>query len=34
MPELEWAWGYPAAMLGITLVSVIMPVHFRRQGYL
>ena len=34
MPELGWAYGYPAAMLGMTLMAVVMLVHFRRRDYL
>lgn len=34
MPELGWTFGYPAAMLGMALVAVVMVVYFRRRGYL
>jgi magnesium transporter len=34
MPELGWTFGYPAAMLGMTLMGIIMLLHFRRQEYL
>jgi magnesium transporter len=34
MPELGWTYGYPAAMLGMALITVLMLVHFRRRGYL
>jgi len=34
MPELGWAYGYPAVMLGMALIGVLMLVHFRRRGYL
>jgi magnesium transporter len=34
MPELGWRFGYPAAMLGMTAIAVVMVVHFRRRGYL
>ncbi len=33
MPELEWTDGYPAVMLGITLVGVVLLVSFRRRGW-
>lgn len=32
MPELGWTYAYPATMLGMTLVAVVMLIHFRRQG--
>lgn len=34
MPELAWPFGYPAVMLGMGLVSAIMLVYFRREGWL
>jgi magnesium transporter len=34
MPELGWAFGYPAALGGMTLVAVIMLGYFYRMGYL
>jgi len=34
MPELGWTYGYPAAMIGMALIAVLMLVHFRRRGYL
>jgi magnesium transporter len=34
MPELGWTYAYPATMLGMTLVAVLMLTHFRRQGWL
>ena len=34
MPELNWSLGYPAAMLGMLLIALIMVVHFRRREYL
>lgn len=34
MPELSWTYGYPAAMLGMALVAVVMLDHFRRQEWL
>jgi magnesium transporter len=34
MPELEWAFGYPAAML-LMVVSAVLPyLYFRRKGWL
>ena len=34
MPELGWTFGYPAAMLGMTLMGAIMLLHFSRRDYL
>lgn len=34
MPELGWQFGYPAAMLGMAAIAMVMVVHFRRRGYL
>jgi magnesium transporter len=34
MPELGWTFGYPAVMLGMAALSLLMLGYFRRQGYL
>jgi magnesium transporter len=34
MPELGWTFGYPAAMLGMACLALIMLGYFRDQGYL
>ncbi len=34
MPELRWAWGYPAALLLILLSAVLPLLWFRRRGWL
>ncbi|ELZ70506.1 magnesium and cobalt transport protein CorA [Haloferax sp. Atlit-10N] len=34
MPELGWAYGYPATMLGMALVSAVLLVYFRRESWL
>ncbi len=34
MPELEWAYAYPAVMLGMGLVVAIMLVYFRHREWL
>jgi magnesium transporter len=34
MPELGWTHGYPAVMIGMALVAVIMVAYFRREGWL
>ena len=33
MPELDWQWGYPAAV-GLMVISAVIPfVYFRRKGW-
>lgn len=34
MPELEWRWGYPAALLLMVLVTLGMLLFFRRKKWL
>lgn len=34
MPELRWAWGYPAVLLVMAAVAGGMLLHFRRRGWL
>ncbi len=34
MPELEWYWGYPAALLVMLLVVGVMLVYFKRKRWL
>ncbi len=34
MPELGWTFGYPAVMLGMLLVALMMLWYFRQQAYL
>jgi magnesium transporter len=34
MPELGWTYAYPAVMLGMAVVTVVMMAYFRRQGYI
>lgn len=34
MPELAWTYGYPAVMLGMLGVAVILLVYFRREEWL
>ncbi|UPV99876.1 magnesium/cobalt transporter CorA [Halorussus gelatinilyticus] len=33
MPELGWTYGYPAVMLGMLAVTVILVAYFRKSGY-
>jgi len=34
MPELGWRFGYPATMLGMLGVAIVMVAYFRRTGWL
>jgi magnesium transporter len=34
MPELQWEYGYPMALLAISSACVALYVHFRRVGWL
>lgn len=34
MPELEWRWGYPAALLLMAAVGISMQVYFRKKKWL
>ncbi|MDO8479024.1 MAG: magnesium/cobalt transporter CorA [Candidatus Rokubacteria bacterium] len=34
MPELEWRYGYPAVMAGLTVVCVYLYYRFKRSGWL
>ncbi|MBN2582898.1 MAG: magnesium/cobalt transporter CorA [Planctomycetes bacterium] len=34
MPELRWAWGYPAVLAVMATVAAGMLVYFRRRGWL
>jgi magnesium transporter len=34
MPELGWTFGYPAVMLGMLAVTVILITYFRKSGYM
>jgi len=34
MPELEWHWGYPAVLLAMVVVGVVMLIHFKRKQWL
>ena len=33
MPELKWAWGYPAALALMALVCAAMVLYFRRKKW-
>ncbi len=34
MPELGWAYGYPAAMLGMASIAAVMLAYFGRRGWI
>ena len=34
MPELDWPWGYPAAVVLMVVSAIIPYVYFRRKGWL
>jgi magnesium transporter len=34
MPELEWTFGYPAVLVAIVLICVVLYARFRRTGWL
>lgn len=34
MPETTWTFGYPAAMLGMALLTALMVAHFRRREWI
>ncbi|RNI09828.1 magnesium/cobalt transporter CorA [Methanohalophilus halophilus] len=34
MPELKWEWGYPAVMIFMTTISVIMLYYFKKKTWL
>jgi magnesium transporter len=34
MPELKWAWGYPAVLLVVASVCLALFFKFRRMGWL
>lgn len=34
MPELEWRWGYPAALLVMVVVAISMLIYFKKRDWL
>jgi magnesium transporter len=34
MPELDWTWGYPLAVVLMILVAILPFWYFRRRGWL
>jgi len=33
MPELSWVYGYPAVILGMLGLTVVLVTYFRQEGY-
>ncbi|WP_122088440.1 magnesium/cobalt transporter CorA [Halalkalicoccus subterraneus] len=33
MPELAWTWGYPAVLLGMAGITLVLVAYFRSQAY-
>jgi magnesium transporter len=33
MPELSWYWGYPASLVLMVIIAVLMIVYFKRKGW-
>jgi magnesium transporter len=34
MPELRWVWGYPAAIVAMVLLAVVLWAVFKRRHWL
>ncbi len=34
MPEVNWKWGYPFALVLMAAVAIVMLIYFRRKGWL
>ncbi|WP_336021797.1 magnesium/cobalt transporter CorA [Halobellus salinisoli] len=34
MPELTWPYAYPAVIVGMTLVTAVLLIYFRREGWM
>ncbi len=34
MPELDWLWGYPMALVLMVLSAIVPVLYFRRKGWL
>jgi magnesium transporter len=34
MPELDWQWGYPLALLMMVISALLPWFYFRRKGWL
>jgi magnesium transporter len=34
MPELEWNYGYPIILAGMSMVAITMLIYFKRKGWL
>jgi len=34
MPELKWVWGYPAVLLGMSIIGIVMVIYFKRKKWM
>jgi len=34
MPEIKWVWGYPAVLLGMLIIGIVMVVYFKRKKWM
>ena len=34
MPELKWFWGYPAVLLGMSIIGIVMVIYFKRKKWM
>jgi len=34
MPELEFPWGYPAVLLGMFIMGILMLVYFKKKKWI
>lgn len=34
MPEIKWFWGYPAVLLGMLIIGIVMVIYFKRKKWM
>ena len=34
MPEIKWFWGYPAVLLGMSIIGIVMVIYFKRKKWM
>jgi len=34
MPEVKWFWGYPAVLLGMSIIGIVMVIYFKRKKWM
>jgi len=34
MPEIKWVWGYPAVLLGMLIIGIVMVIYFKRKKWM